>query len=230
MRFGLSKRQVIKYKYRHIVYKIYFYIIFLMSLAFMTYVIYMLEYAFLNSFAPYAINIGSDAINYTVADYFNENFYSYSDFVELSYNSDNSITSLQTNSVLMNKVKSELSIQLQNELEEYKEDTISVPLGNISDNIIFHGIGPMIDIKVNSAEITDLVFNDEFESVGINQVRHKIFIEAYVTISISCATVTRSEVIHDTIPVAETVIVGEVPNYFSGNGELQVLADDKEDY
>ena len=65
----------------------------------------MLEYAFLNSFAPYAINIGSDAINYTVADYFNENFYSYSDFVELSYNSDNAITSLQTkNSIYDEKI------------------------------------------------------------------------------------------------------------------------------
>ena len=229
MRMGLSKHQIVKYKYRKTVYKIYFYIIFLLSLAFMTYIVYMLEFAFLNSYSPYAINIGSDAINYTVADYFSDNLYDYNDFVELSYNKNNSITSLQTNSALMNKVKADLSIILQEELDKHKSNIISIPIGNISDNIIFHGIGPMIDIKINSAEVTDLVFNDLFESEGINQVRHKIYIEAYVTISISCATVTRSEVIHDTIPVAETVIVGNVPNYYSQNGEMQVLAEDRED-
>ncbi len=229
MRMGLSKRQIIRHKYKRIVYKLYFYIIFLASLASMTYILYMLEFAFLNSYSPYAINIGSDAINYTVADYFSDNQYNYNDFVELSYNKNNSITSVQTNSPLMNVVKSELSILLQEELEKYKSKIISIPIGNISDNIIFHGLGPMIDIKINSAEVTDLVFNDLFESEGINQVRHKIYIEAYVTISISCATLTRSEVIHDTIPVAETVIVGNVPNYYSQNGEMQVIAEDGED-
>ena len=129
----------------------------------------------------------------------------------------------------MNKVKADLSILLQNELDNQKSKSLSIPLGNISDNIIFHGMGPEIDVIIKSAEITDLVFNDAFESVGINQVRHKIFIEAYVTISISCATVTQSEVIHDIIPVAETVIVGNVPKYFSENGGLQVLTDEKGD-
>lgn len=229
MRMGLSKRMMIKYKYRHIVYKIYFYIIFLIAFAFFAFVIYRLEYAFISAFTPFAVNIGSDAINYTVADYFSDNDYSYQDFVKISYGGNNTVTSLQTDSSLMNKVKAELSILLQNELDNQKSKSLSIPFGNISDNIIFHGMGPDINISIKSAEITDLVFNDDFESVGINQVRHKIFIEAYVTISISCANVTQSEVIHDIIPVAETVIVGDVPKYFSESGGLQVLADEKED-
>ena len=229
MRMGLSKRTVIKYKYRHIVYKIYFYIIFLIAFVFFSFVIYRLEHAFINLFTPFAVNIGSDAINYTVADYFSDNDYSYEDFVKLSYGENNTVTSLQTNSSLMNRVKAELSILLQNELDNQKLKSLSIPFGNISDNIIFHGMGPDINIKIKSTELTDLVFNDDFESVGINQVRHKIFIEAYVTISISCANATKSEVIHDIIPVAETVIVGDVPKYFSENGGLQVLTDEKGD-
>ncbi len=228
MRMGLSKRTVIKYKYRHIVHKIYFYIVFLITLVLCVFAIYRLEHAFLNFFTPFAINIGSDAINYTVADYFSGNHYSYSDFVELSYGDNNAITSLQANSTLMNKVKAELSILLQNQLDKYKSTKLSIPVGNISNNIIFHGFGPKVDITVYSTEITDLVFNDSFESVGINQVRHKIFIDAYVTISVMCANITKSEVIHDIIPVAETVIVGDVPHYFSGDGSLQLLPEEKE--
>ena len=229
MRMGLSKRMIIPLKYKHITYKIYFYIIFLITTLVCNFVVFRLEVAFMNAFTPYAINFGSDAINYTVANYFAENEYSYSDFVKLSYDNDNSITSLQTNSSLMNSLKSQLSINLQEELDDIKENSLSVPLGNISDNIIFHGIGPMIDISVNSAEVTDLVFNDTFDSVGINQVRHKIYVEVFVTVSISCANITQSEVIHDVIPVSETVIVGKVPKYFSENAGMNVLADNKED-
>lgn len=228
MRMGLSKRTVIKYKYRHIVYKFYFYIIFLMTLVFCVFIIYRLEHAFLNFFTPFAINIGSDSINNTIADYFSENYYSYSDFVELSCENNNSITSLQANSALMNKVKAELSILLSEELNKQKSNKLSIPIGNISNNIIFHGLGPKVDITVNSTEITDLVFNDSFEYVGINQVRHKIFIDAYVTISVMCANITKSEVIHDIIPVAETVIVGDVPHYYSTDGSLQLLPEEKE--
>ena len=228
MRMGLSKCTVIKYKYRHIVYKFYFYIIFLMTLVFCVFVFYRLEHAFMNFFTPFAINIGSDAINYTVADYFSENYYSYSDFVELSCENNNSITSLQANSALINKVKAELSILLSEELNKQKSTKLSIPIGNISNNIIFHGLGPKVDIIVNSTEITDLVFNDSFESVGINQVRHKIFIDAYITISVMCANITKSEVIHDIIPVAETIIVGDVPHYYSTDGSLQLLPEEKE--
>ncbi len=226
---GLSKRCIIGHKYRYALYKIYFYIIFVITLFCLSFIIYRMESAFVNAFTPFAVNIGSDAINYTVADYFKVNEYSYNDYVTLTYDEKNTVTSLQTNSSLMNLVKSELSILLQNELEERKSDKLIFPLGNISDNIIFHGLGPNITINVCSAEITDLVFNDEFVSVGINQVKHKIFIEAYVTISLSCANLTLSEVIHDIIPVAETVIVGDVPNYYGENGNLQVLADNRED-
>ena len=229
MRMGLSKRRILGYRQRYVLYKIYFYIIFISSLFFLSFVVYRMESAFVNAFTPSAANIGSDAINYSLADYFRDNEYSYSDYVTLTYDEKNTVTSLQANSSLMNLVKSELSILLQNELDERKSDKLTIPLGNIADNMIFHGLGPEITINVCSAEITDLVFNDKFISAGINQVCHKIYIEAYVTVSISCANLTLSEVIHDTIPVAETVIVGDVPNYYGENGNLQVVTDSRED-
>ena len=82
MRMGMSKRMIVKYKYRNFVYKIYFYIIFLIAFVFFAFIVYRLEDAFINAFTPYAVNIGSDAINYTVADYFSDNEYSYKDFVQ----------------------------------------------------------------------------------------------------------------------------------------------------
>lgn len=214
MRMGLSKSNIIKYKHRGTVKKICFYLIIFTILSFLLIIIVRLRSAFLRFMVPYAINIGSDAINYTVSDYFKKNSYSYEDFVTISYNNENEITSVQTNSTLMNRVKADLSIYLQEQVSSLKVSTVSVPLGSIFDNPVFAGYGPDIKLKVKPTDITDLVFSDSFESCGINQVRHKIYIEAFVNISIHCASMSKTEIIEDTIPIAETVIVGRVPSYY----------------
>lgn len=218
MLMGLSRNNLIKYKYKSVARKIYFYLVFALSLCLSFLFLLQLRDAFLKVFIPYAINIGSDSINYTVADYFEKNYYSYDDFVTLSYNAENEITSLQTNTSLMNKVKADLSIYLQEYVNELKGEDVWVPLGSVLNNPIFSGIGPNIKITVKPTDITDLVFSDSFEDVGINQVRHKIYIEAFINISIHCASMSKTEIIEDTILVAETVIVGRVPKYYSDDG------------
>lgn len=223
MRLGLSNRRIIPYKKYKSCSRLSIFISFVLAIVFSFIFVARLRPVLLRLFTPYAVNVGSDAINFTVADYFQKTDYDYYDFVTLSYNSENKITSVQTNSPLMNKIKAELSIYLQEEIMKLKTTQISVPLGSIFNNIIFHGMGPKVKIKISPTDITDLNFNDTFEDVGINQVRHKIYIDAYISVSINCASMTKTEVIHDTIPVAETVIVGDVPLYYAENGDLQVL-------
>lgn len=229
MRMGLSRRPPIEYKHRHIVYKIYFYIIFILTLFFFSFVTHRLEKAFISNFTPFALNIGSDAFNYTVAEYFSDNKCSYKDFVDITYGENNSVTALQANTPLMNRVIAELSILVQDKLDEIKLEALTIPFGNLCDNLILHGIGPNLKVKVKSAEINDLTFCDTFEAAGINQVRHKIYIDASITISVSCANMSKTEVITDKIPVAETIIVGNVPKYFAANGKMSLTASERED-
>lgn len=224
MHMGLSRRRPIPYRYRNSVIKLV--VIISMLLSFMLSILFLnkLQNAFLSVFVPYAVNIGSDAINFTVADYFNNNNYEYNDFVTLTYDNNNEISSLQTNSSLMNKVKADLSIYLQEEILKLKTTEMSMPLGSVFDNIVLHGLGPNIKIRISATDITDLNFNESYVDAGINQVRHKIFIDAYVKISIHCALMTKTEVIHDTVLVADTVIVGEVPKYYSERDNVPLLA------
>lgn len=229
MLMGLSRRNVIKYKHRGIAYKIYFYIVFVLALSLSFIVMMRLRSAFLRVMTSHAVSIGSDSINYTVADYFEEHQYNYDDFVLLSSNSSNEITSVQTNTSLMNKVKADLSIHLQDYIDELKTGIVTIPLGNIFNNPVLSGLGPDIKIKVKPTDISDLNFCDSFESAGINQVRHKIYIEAVVTISIHCASMSKTEVITDTIPVAETVIVGRVPEYYGNGGLIQNMQKTEEE-
>lgn len=223
MRMGLSKRNIIKYKYRKTSRKIFFAIVFFSVFAGFALLFMQMRTAFLKVLVPHAINIGSDAINYTVEDYFTKNQFEYEDFVRLSYNNENEITSVQTRTSLMNKVKADLSIYLQEQVTNIKTGPVTMPLGNIFNNPIFSGIGPDLKITVKPTDITDLVFSDKFESCGINQVRHKIYIEVFVNISVHCASMSKTELIEDLIPVAETVIVGRVPQYY-GTGNMSISA------
>ena len=222
MLMGLSRKNIIKYKYKETAMKIFYYFIFLFSLVLSFVFLIQLRSAFLRVMTPYAINIGSDAINYTVSKYFQDNQYTYNDFVCLSYNNENEITSVQTNTSLMNKVKADLSIYLQDEVNKLKMGDVHIPFGKLFNNPIFSGLGPDIKITVKPTDITDLVFCDSFEEAGINQVRHKIYIEAFVNISIHCASMSKTEIIEDTIPVAETVIVGRVPKFYGTDSALQL--------
>lgn len=228
MRMGLSKSNIIKYKYRTAFAKIFFAAVFFSVFATFVMLFMQMRTAFLKVLVPHAINIGSDAINNTVEDYFTKNQFDYDDFVKLSYNDENEITSVQTKTALMNKVKADLSIYLQDQVTNIKASPITMPLGNIFNNPIFSGLGPDLRITVKPTDITDLVFSDKFESCGINQVRHKIYIEVFVNISVHCASMSKTELVEDTIPIAETVIVGRVPQYY-GNGDMSVTPKTEEE-
>lgn len=228
MHMGLSKHNIIKYKYRTKVKRICFFLCIFIFFLVCMFVIAQLKTAFLKVFVPYAINIGSDSINYTVSEYFKDNNYDYQDFVTLEYNNDNEITSVRANSVLMNMVKADLSIYLQDKVNELKSTNITIPFGSVFNNPMFAGMGPDLSIKLKPTDITDLVFSDSFEACGINQVRHKIYIEVFINISIHFGTMSKTEIIEDTIPVAETVIVGRVPQYYGS--DIIGMSNDEEEF
>ena len=64
----------------------------------------------------------------------------------------------------MNRVKADLSIYLQEEILKLKTTELSMPLGNIFDNIVLHGLGPDIKIMISATDITDLNFNESYET------------------------------------------------------------------
>ena len=67
-------------------------------------------------------------------------------------------------------------------------------------------------------------FYDNFESCGINQSRHTVYLKASMDISIITTQATTTGSVSAKIPVSETVIVGNVPTYL-GNGYKTLVND-----
>ncbi|MNI76096.1 Sporulation protein YunB [compost metagenome] len=88
---------------------------------------------------------------------------------------------------------------------------IKIPIGYISKNVILSNLGPSVKVRMLPIGSVKTNYISEFESAGINQTRHKIYLEVETSIKVIIATKSDEVQIKNTIPVAETIIVGKVP-------------------
>lgn len=154
------------------------------------------------------------SIHEVVLKELDEEQYQYDDFVNVQRDSDGNIRTISLNMVNVNTLKSNIALTIQQELGNSQKQT-GVPLGTLLGADLFRGHGPKIPLKISVLGNTTVDLKSAFDSAGINQTRHQIYLEittgvySYLTGVSSEADVTTS------IPVAETVIVGEVPQMYA---------------
>lgn len=140
-----------------------------------------------------------------------------SQLVNITTNETGQITGVCADTAQMNKLKTKLSLSLQKYTENSDNLKISIPLGSLTPYAVLQGVGYRIPVKIVIDGFSKLDFESEFIQAGINQVKHKIYLIASVNVSVISAAMTKSETVTTEIPVAETVIVGTVPNYYGDN-------------
>lgn len=137
---------------------------------------------------------------------------SYSDTVSLSRNENGAITGITTDIVKLNLFKSRVTSAVDDALTSKGKVTVSVALGSASGITFLSGVGPYVDVKLGMLSSTSSVFENVFESAGINQTRHSVMLnlETQVVFILSGRRITSN--IITSFCVAQTVIVGSVPN------------------
>ena len=134
--------------------------------------------------------------------------------VNLTYNTEGKIVGINADIVEMNRLSSEIASAIQDKLTNLDDITIKIPVAKLLGLNIFSGYGPKIKIKLVPYGNTLAEFNTEFVSEGINQTRHTIYIDIASTVNViipfnvgAVTSVTR-------VTVAETVIVGDIPQTY----------------
>jgi len=79
---------------------------------------------------------------------------------------------------------------------------------------LFAAGGPKINVRVIPTGSVETDFESEFVSAGINQTRHRIYLEVKTTVGIVVPFTDKKTEITTRIPVAETVIIGDVPEFY----------------
>ena len=162
-----------------------------------------------------AQNIASSVINNAVMEVMIREDIQYDNLVRLEKDQNGQITALKTNTALSNQLKSQITENILTRISDLDMSTISIPLGNIVNGELFSGRGPEIEVKIVPLGNVKADFKNEFTSSGINQTYHKIILETTVTIAILLPGKNASGQISTEVTIAETVIVGNVPDYFT---------------
>ena len=158
------------------------------------------------------------AVNGCVSRMMRENNYGYDYFVSLQKDTAGNITAITTDTAHVNALSAEImrEIALAADGEALN---ISIPLGSLLGSNLLMGRGPRIPVQVRMLTSSFVRFDNELISTGINQSRHVIKLVANVDIDIMIPLSTVSTTVETDILVAETVIVGRVPDtYMNYNG------------
>ena len=157
----------------------------------------------------------TELVNRCVLDELNN--HSFSGFFKTTTDSSGKITSVEAEAGEINKVRSELMINVQNTLNNDYPAYVKIPLGSLSKYSLLSYMGPKLKITIIPISVVNSELEETFESAGINQVRHKLYLKLTVDMLYRGYLMDEKEKIETTIPLAETVIAGEVPKYY-GNG------------
>ncbi len=161
-------------------------------------------------------NQASDAINLAIGEQIALGDIAYDRMVSIEKNADGTVTAVRTNIAEINRLKSEVLQRVDGKLKMLSTEELSVPFGSVFLPEIFSGAGPELFVRVLAVRTSDAMFRNRFQSAGINQTLHQIFIDIHVTITILTWSGTQEIAVDSAVLAAETVIVGTVPTTYFG--------------
>ena len=151
----------------------------------------------------------NDAVYYTLSDDMR-----YEDLVNITRNESGDIIAVAANPLKINKIARDTASISQSNLKNLSLNGIPVPLGALTGIEAFAGLGPSIYFRIIPVSSVSCDFSSAFESVGINQTKHSIYLNVIADISIVMPSRTENFAVVTEILVGESVIVGSVPDAY----------------
>ena len=139
--------------------------------------------------------------------------YSYDYFVIIEKDASGNITVLKSNMAHINALSSELIRDIVAVSQEGVFD-VGIPIGNLMGLNLASGRGPVLPMKIVMLTSSKASFKNSFSAAGINQTKHEIWLEVSVDADVlvpwECVrTSATTEIL-----IAETVVVGRVPDTY----------------
>ncbi|OOP75216.1 sporulation protein YunB [Clostridium beijerinckii] len=152
-----------------------------------------------------------DIINKKSVDILSKDF-KYDEMVKIEKDNQGNIILIQADTGKLNYIAAELSTECNKELGDMKNNAIKVPLGWMSDKSAFYNVGPKISVEIEPIGNISTSYESKFESAGINQTRHKIYLNVTAKIRLRLPLRNQDAEVSTQVPVSDTIIVGKIPN------------------
>ena len=166
-------------------------------------------------------NATSDMINNAIDRQVTDGTIAYDRIVFFEKDLDGRITALKTNMSEINHLKTEILSKINDEILTMDTTALGIPLGSLFLPEILSGKGPLIPVQILSIRNSDANFQSYFSQAGINQTLHQLNMEVSIDVSVLVLGQTDSFTMDSQVLVAETVIVGTVPQTLLQSGGSQ---------
>ena len=163
-------------------------------------------------------NSTSDLTNDAIAKQIANGNIAYDRLVFFEKDLNGKITALKTNMSEVNRLKTDILNIINDEILALDASSIGIPLGSLFLPELLSGKGPAIPVHILSIRNSDAAFVSHFEQAGINQTLHKLTMVVSIDVSVLALAETTSFTMESEVVVAETVIVGDVPQTFLQTG------------
>ena len=163
-------------------------------------------------------NTTSDLTNDAIAKQIAAGKIQYDRIVYFEKDLDGRITALKTNMSEVNRLKTDILNIINDEILALDTSDIGIPVGSLFLPEFFSGKGLVIPVHILSIRNSDACFSSSFTQAGINQTLHKLTMKVSVDVAVLVLAQTSSFTLSSEVVVAETVIVGAVPNTFLQTG------------
>lgn len=175
-----------------------------------------------------AVTRVSSTVNRLVAlavnDAVNNGDIQYGNLITFEKDNDGKITALQSNIAEFNRLQAFITQDVLQRLSEAGETVLSIPLGTLLGSALLAGRGPSFQVRMQTAGSCTAHFENQFTDAGINQTTHSILLYVDVSMSILLPGFRTYTKVSNAFSVAETVIVGAVPEsytYFDTGNEIE---------
>ena len=132
---------------------------------------------------------------------------------------------IQANTPEMNRLASRVSLLAQSRLQQKREQSVRIPLGSAAGLTIFAGAGPKIEVHILPVGSVHARFHTEFQTAGINQTRHRVSLTLTAQVQLVIPTGAQMVEVSTQVAMAESIIVGEVPETFTDVGNDMDMLD-----
>lgn len=164
------------------------------------------------------VNATSDLINDAIDQQIEKGTIQYDRIVFFEKDLNGNITALKTNMSEVNRLKTNILNLINDEILDMDTSDLGIPIGSLILPELMSGRGPEIPVKIISIRNSEGSFESRFTEAGINQTLQQLTMHVSIDVSILVLGAAESFTVSSQVVVAETIIVGKVPDTFFQTG------------
>lgn len=158
-------------------------------------------------------------LNESAAELLSSGAVTYDSLMRVTEDNEGQVRLIQANTPEMNRLAAQVSLLAQSKLQETRDQAVRVPLGSAMGLTLLAGAGPRIEVRILPVGSVHADFKTDFQTAGINQTRHRVSLVLTAQVQLVIPTGAQTVEATTQVAMAESIIVGEVPETFTDVGD-----------